>query len=87
MAIHVELFGIPRERAGVGAAEVAGRTLGDVLTALAARFPRLAGECICDARLVDGYTANVNGQRFVVDPATPLADGDAVLLLSADAGG
>lgn len=87
MAIRVELFGVPRQRAGVSEAEVAGRTLGDVLAALAARFPRLAGECICDARLAAGYTANVNGQRFVVDPATPLADGDAVLLLAADAGG
>jgi molybdopterin converting factor small subunit len=31
--------------------------------------------------------ANLNGQRFVTDPATALKPGDAILILSTDAGG
>jgi molybdopterin converting factor small subunit len=31
--------------------------------------------------------ANLNGDEFVSDPDTPLADDDRLLILSADAGG
>jgi hypothetical protein len=42
--------------------------------------------------IVDGaphraYRLNVNGDRFVTDLATPLERGDALLVMSADAGG
>jgi molybdopterin converting factor small subunit len=87
MAVTVELFGIPRERAGVARAEVEGARLGDVLRTLVARYPRLADECIADGRLQRGCLANLNGQRFVTDPKTELRAGDALLILSADAGG
>ena len=33
------------------------------------------------------YKLSLNGERFVSDPETPLADGDVLLLLSADVGG
>ena len=33
------------------------------------------------------FVANLNGDRFVSDPATPLGEDDCVLILSADAGG
>ena len=33
------------------------------------------------------YRLSINGDRFVSDPVTPLVDGDALLLLAADAGG
>jgi molybdopterin converting factor small subunit len=87
MTITVELFGIPRERAGVARVEADGARLADILAELVGRFPRLADECIAGGRLQKGYLANLNGQRFVSDPATPLAPGDALLILSADAGG
>ena len=61
-------------------------TLGQLLGALAARLPSLA-EIIEDDRLHPAFVANVNGERFVNDPATPLDAGDCVLILSADAGG
>jgi len=85
--LPVELFGIPRHRAGVARLELEARRLDDVLLELVRRYPRLADECIAAGRLQQGYLANLNGRRFVTDPATPLAPGDALLILSADAGG
>lgn len=87
MPITVELFGIPRARAGLAATSAAGGTLGDVLSDLAGRFPQLAESCIQGRELRAGYVANVGAERFVTAPDTPLRDGDVVLLLSLDAGG
>jgi len=89
MSITVELFGIPRQRAGVAKTEAAGTRLDEVLADLARRFPRLAEECFRqrDGGLKSGTLVNLNGRRFVTDPATALAPGDALLILSADAGG
>ena len=87
MKVTVELFGIPRERAGVGAVTVAGECLGDVLANLAAEFPRLAVDCIDGRQLRTGYAANLGGERFVTSPETPLARGESVLIMSLDAGG
>jgi molybdopterin converting factor small subunit len=87
MLITVELFGIPRERAGIAKTPADGARLDEVLSDLARRFPRLAEGCILHGVLRPGYLANLNGQRFVSDPSTPLASGDSLLILSADAGG
>ena len=86
MRMHVEFFGVPRERAGVSALEVHADTLGQLLGTLAARMPSLS-EIIRDDRLHPAFVANLNGDRFVTDPGTPLAGDDFVLILSADAGG
>ena len=77
---------MPRERAGVAEIELQADTLGQLLLALAARFPSL-GELITTDRLPPSVVANLNGDRFVSDPGTRLTDGDSVLILSADAGG
>jgi molybdopterin converting factor small subunit len=87
MTISVELFGIPRQRAGVAKTEAAGTRLDEVVGDLARRFPRLAEECFSGGWLKSGTLVNLNGQRFVSDPATVLEPGDAILILSADAGG
>jgi molybdopterin converting factor small subunit len=84
--MHVELLGIPRERAGVSDLDVHAATLGELLSALAHRHPAL-GELIAGDRLHPSLAANLNGDRFVSDPDTPLVDGDHVLILSADVGG
>ena len=84
--MRVELYGVPRERAGVAQLELQADTLGQLLNALAGRFPALAA-CIADNRLQPSFAANLNGDRFVSDPGTPLAASDSVLILSADAGG
>ncbi len=85
--IHVELFGIPRSRAGVEKTTASGPCLGDVLLDLSERFPALAKECIDGRNLRAGYTANLRGERFITDPDTQLSDGDTLLLLTLDAGG
>jgi len=87
MQVAVELFGIPRARAGVAQTTAVGDCLGDVLADLAQRFPYLAEECIDGRTLRPNFTANLCGLRFVTAPETPLTDGDTVLLLSLDAGG
>jgi molybdopterin converting factor small subunit len=87
MSIRVELYGIPRRRAGVEALAVDGQTLGEALAAAGRRLPVLNEVCLEGPRLRGGYLANRNGRTFVSDPATPLEPGDCVLILSADAGG
>jgi molybdopterin converting factor small subunit len=84
--MHVEFLGIPRERAGVSELEVQAETLGELLGLLEARFPALRG-LVTAGGLHPAIAANRNGDEFVSDPRTVLADGDRLLILSADAGG
>jgi molybdopterin converting factor small subunit len=84
--MHVEFFGVPRERAGMSRLEVQADTLGQLLGTLAARIPSFA-ILIGVNRLHPSFVANLNGDRFVSDPGTPLSENDCVLILSADAGG
>jgi len=83
--MHVEFLGVSRERAGVAEMDVQAETLGCLLGALAA-MPGLA-ELIAVDRLHPSLAANLNGDRFISDPETPLRNDDRVLILSADAGG
>jgi molybdopterin converting factor small subunit len=84
--MYVEFLGIPRERAGIAELELEAATLGQVLDALAARYPRF-GELIADGRLHPSIAASLNADLFIHDPATPLGKDDRLLILSADAGG
>jgi molybdopterin converting factor small subunit len=84
--MHVEFLGVPRQRAGVSQLDVHADTLGQLLSKLAAQIPSL-GELIAADRLHSAFVANLNGDQFVSDPATPLCERDCVLILSADAGG
>ena len=84
--MHVEFFGVSRERAGVAEMDVQADTLGRLLGTLAARLPGLA-EVIEADRLHPSLAASLNGDRFISDPGTPLTDDDRVLIVSADAGG
>ena len=84
--MRVELLGLPRERAGVTELELDADTLGQLLMALAVRFPSFS-ELITADRLNPSFTANLNGDRFISDPRTQLGKDDSVLILSADAGG
>jgi molybdopterin converting factor small subunit len=87
MQVSVELFGIPRSRAGLAQTFAVGSNLGDVLADLAGKFPRLADSCIDGRSLRPGFVVNLSAERFVTSPETPLREGDTVLLLSLDAGG
>lgn len=85
--ISVELFGVPRVLVGTGAVVGSGRTLGALAADLAARYPALGRAVVGDdGWLVAGYTFVVD-ERFSRDPATPLRDGTAVLLVASAAGG
>jgi molybdopterin converting factor small subunit len=84
--MQVEFLGIPRERAGLAEVEIEGETLGQVLDAVARRFPRLR-DLVADGRLHPSLAASLNADVFITDPATRLANDDRLLILSADAGG
>lgn len=87
MQVAVELYGIPRARAGVARASAVGANLGDVLADLARQFPSLAKTCIDGRSLRPGYVVNLGAERFVTAPETTIRDGETVLLMSLDAGG
>jgi molybdopterin converting factor small subunit len=84
--MHVEFLGVPRQRAGISHLEVQANTLGQLLDTLASQIPPFS-EFIAVDRLHSSFIANLNGDRFISDPATPLVKEDRVLILSADAGG
>ena len=84
--MRVEFLGLPRERAGVSEVELTADTLGQLVTALAARFPSL-GELVVADKRSPCVLANLNGDRFVSDPCCQLEEDDCVMIMSADAGG
>ncbi len=90
MAIRIELFGVARTRVGRDVISVPAdgpRCLGDVLATLSARYPALAEVCLQGRQLRVGYVANIDGQRFVRDPATVIQNNSTLLLMSSDCGG
>lgn len=84
--MQVEFLGVPRQRAGLSVLKIQADTLGELLVMLAARIPTLR-ELVDLDRLRPSFIANLNGDQFISDPATPLRENDCVLILSADAGG
>ena len=87
MSVNVEFYGIARRRAGVAETTSAGVTLGEVLRDIGRQFPEFALDCLSGDALNAGFAANVNGETFVREPATTIADGDTLLIMSSDAGG
>ncbi len=85
--ITVELYGIPRERAGRAEWTVEAHTVREALTALERACPRLAGLLLADGRVAPEYLLSIDGRRFVADASEVLRPGERVLLLSADVGG
>ena len=87
IVVTIELFGVPRLRAGLEALQVEARSLGEALHALGEACPSLRASVIDEGRLRPFYLVAVNGAQLTADPTTPLHDGDVVALMSADAGG
>jgi len=85
--ITIELYGIPRLRAGSGRVTLEAATVGEALVGLGRIYPALARSVVMGEGVHPAYRLSLNGDRFVTDPQTPLADGDALLLLAADVGG
>jgi molybdopterin converting factor small subunit len=85
--VTVELFGVPRMRAGRSEVVVSAATVGEALAAVSAACPALANLRGPDGRLAPQYLLSLDGARFITDLAQPLHSRDRLLLLSADAGG
>ena len=85
--IHIELFGVPRLRAGVHRLAIEADSVGQALRSLARECPSLADSIGAEDRLHPAYRLSLNGETFLTDPETPLNEGDVLLLLSADVGG
>lgn len=67
--------------------EIDAATLRLALDALGHALPVLDGTVLREGGLHPAYRVCLNGDRFVSDPETALADGDQLLLLAADVGG
>ncbi len=85
--VTVEFYGIPRQRAGRPEIRVAAGTIGEMLMAVEAACPGLAGVRGPGGQPAAHFLLSINGERFVKDPGERLQPEDRVLLLSADAGG
>lgn len=77
--VKVRLFAVLRELASASQVEVEGRTAGDVLDALSARFGERFAQIAAVGSLV------VNGER--AGRSTVLADGDELAVLPPVSGG
>jgi molybdopterin converting factor small subunit len=86
-SLTIELFGVPRIRAGSPSVTLSASCVGEALRELARICPTLDGSVVRDGAIHPAYRLSLNGERFVSDLATPLADGDVLLLMSADVGG
>lgn len=84
--ITIEFFGIPRHRAGRSELAVEAATVAEALEAVQQQCPSLHG-ILKGKRVAPHYRISINGQRFVTDLGEKLAEGDRVLILSADVGG
>ena len=85
--IRVELYEMARRLAGTDVVVVEAETLGEALREVARLHPALEGEVIDGDRPAANWRANLDGRAFAEDPATPIREGQAILLLSALAGG
>ncbi len=85
--ITIELFGMPRARAGLKEVAVSASNVAEALTEVIKECPKLADVFRTDGSLSPHYLLSLDGQQFVCDLSHPLRSGDRLLLLSADAGG
>ncbi len=87
VSVRIELYGVPRLRAGRRECQVEASSAREALAALEVECPQLSGTILANGWLLPAYRISLNGQSFVTDPATRLSDGDALVLVAADAGG
>lgn len=85
--VTVELYGLPRQRAGAERCEVPPGPLHAVLLALADALPGLVPDILCEGRLTEHALVAVDGRDLLVDPNAEIADGAVLVLISAQAGG
>ncbi len=83
--IRVELFGVARLKAGASELSVEAASLGEALCAVERRCPGL--ELVRAGALAPSYLCALNGKSFTGDASLALADGDVLVIVSAQAGG
>jgi molybdenum cofactor guanylyltransferase len=88
----VELFGFPRLLAQTNEVSLVlppRASYADAFAALGRKLPALVGRVISPdgSRLLDGYACAVNGLHVVRAATARVSPGDAIVILSADAGG
>jgi molybdopterin converting factor small subunit len=84
--VTVEFLGLAEMRAGRSQWQLPARTIGQLLQELAVTFPQFVSR-EGGLQLRRSWIFNLNGDRFVTDPDTPLQPGDSILVMSLDAGG
>lgn len=87
MSVTVELYGLPRLRAGADRCEVPAGRLRDVLRDLAARLPGLVPDIIQGDALGEHALIAIDGRDLVIDLDHPCPDGTILVMISAQAGG
>jgi molybdopterin converting factor small subunit len=85
--VIVEFLGMARFRAGRSEVRVRGGTMRDLLSAVIAQCPKLAGLLSDAGELSRQYLVSIDGERFVDDGSEAVPAGCRVLILGADAGG
>lgn len=85
--VTVELYGLPRLRAGADRILVPAGSLRDVLVFLAGALPGLVPDIVQDGRLGEHASVAIDGRGFIDDPATPCPAGTILVMISAQAGG
>jgi molybdopterin converting factor small subunit len=83
--VRVEFYGLARLRAGRTELLVEAATIDTALAAADAACPPLRSRR--DNGMSPEYRISVGGRYFTDNPSEPLADGESLLVLGADAGG
>jgi len=85
--VVVELYGLPRLRAGAERIELAAGRLEVLLAALALALPGLVPDIIADGQLTEHALIAIDGRSLIVDPVAEIPDGAVLVMISAQAGG
>jgi sulfur-carrier protein len=83
--VRGEFYGLARLRAGRAELLVDATTIGSALASADAACPELRSRT--NTGVSPEYRVSVGGRYFTDNPAEPLADGESLLVLGADAGG
>jgi len=85
--VTIELYGLPRLRAGAERCELPAGPLHTLLTGLARAFPGLVPDILRDGRLTEHALIAVDGRDILVDRDAMISDGTVLVLISAQSGG
>ncbi len=85
--VTIELYGLPRLRAGAERIELPAGPLHTLLTGLAGALPGLVPDILRNGALTEHALIAVDGRDLLVDPLAMISDGSVLVLISAQSGG